>query len=208
METFEPFEHACGITGQTGEFCQLETFEPECWKNEVIVIEKAIYGRHRVGKCITAEEAAVSQDERFFGCSTDVIGLLDAKCSGRKRCQVRIPDAELERTEPCLSILKMFLEVSYRCVEGKSDNCCHVSKSTILRFTVTHIFLVDIYCSIAKYSITANIASAVTFELIMPSKYCKYMRLFYNYELVKLALLVCFCVFVFVCVFSFITGSY
>ena len=106
-----------------GEFCQLETFEPECWKNELIVIEKAIYGRHRVGKCIKADEAAISQDRRFFGCSTDVIGLLDAKCSGRKRCQVRIPDADLERTEPCLSILKMFLEVSYRCVEGKIITC-------------------------------------------------------------------------------------
>jgi len=104
--------------GQLAEFCQLETFEPECWKNEVIVIEKAVYGRHRVGKCITAEEAAMSQNERFFGCSTDVIGLLDAKCSGRKRCQVRIPDADLERTEPCLRHLKMFLEVSYTCMEG------------------------------------------------------------------------------------------
>jgi len=109
----------CRNTVEYGEFCQLETFEPECWKNELIVIEKAIYGRHRVGKCIKADEAAISQDRRFFGCSTDVIGLLDAKCSGRKRCQVRIPDADLERTEPCLSILKMFLEVSYRCVEGK-----------------------------------------------------------------------------------------
>ena len=113
--------HGCNNTVETGDFCQLETFEPECWKNEVIVIEKAIYGRHRVGKCIKAEEAAISQDKRFFGCSTDVIGLLDAKCSGRKRCQVRIPDADLERTEPCLSILKMFLEVSYRCVEGKTS---------------------------------------------------------------------------------------
>jgi len=97
----------------------LETFEPECWKNEVIVIEKAIYGRHRIGKCITAEEAAMRPSEkRFFGCSTDVKGLLDAKCSGRKRCQIRIPDADLERTEPCLRHLKMFLEVSYNCVEG------------------------------------------------------------------------------------------
>jgi len=104
--------------GQLEEFCQLETFEPECWKNEVIVIDKAIYGRHRVGKCITADEAAMRPEERFFGCSTDVIGLLDAKCSGRKRCQVRIPDADLERTEPCLSHLKMFLEVSYTCMEG------------------------------------------------------------------------------------------
>ena len=100
------------------ELCNMETFEPECWKNEVIVIEKAIYGRHRVGKCITAEEAAISEDKRFFGCSTDVKGLLDAKCSGRKRCQVRIPDADLERTEPCLRLLKMFLEVSYTCMEG------------------------------------------------------------------------------------------
>jgi len=99
----------------------------------VIVIEKAIYGRHRVGKCITAEEAAMSQDERFFGCSTDVIGLLDAKCSRRKRCQVRIPDAELERTKPCLSILKMFLEVTYRCVEGKSDSFVSCQKVSLFQ---------------------------------------------------------------------------
>jgi len=110
--------NTAACVGQLKEFCQLETFEPECWKNEVIVIEKAVYGRHRVGKCIKAEEAVMSQDRRFFGCSTDVIGLLDAKCSGRKRCQVRIPDADLERTEPCLSHLKMFLEVSYTCMEG------------------------------------------------------------------------------------------
>jgi len=128
METFEPRQLPCLLilpyVGQLEEFCQLETFEPECWKNEVIVIEKAVYGRHRVGKCIKAEEAAISQDRRFFGCSTDVIGLLDAKCSGRKRCQVRIPDADLERTEPCLRHLKMFLEVSYTCLEGLYINIC------------------------------------------------------------------------------------
>jgi len=61
-------------------------------------------------------------EKRFFGCSTDVIGLLDSKCSGRKRCQVRIPDADLERTEPCLSHLKMFLEVTYTCMEGACNN--------------------------------------------------------------------------------------
>lgn len=123
METFEPRQLDATLrrvfcSGRLEEFCQLETFEPECWKNEVIVIEKAIYGRHRVGKCIAAEEAAMRPEKRFFGCSTDVKGLLDAKCSGRKRCQVRIPDADLERTEPCLRHLKMFLEVSYTCVEG------------------------------------------------------------------------------------------
>ena len=101
------------------EYCTLETFQPTCMNNEVVVIEKALYGRRRVGKCIKDSEAALSSDQRFIGCSADVLGILNAKCSGTKRCEVRIPDAKLEKTEPCLPGLKMYLEVSYTCAEGK-----------------------------------------------------------------------------------------
>ena len=97
----------------------LEIFQPSCLKNEVIVINKAIYGRRRVGKCIKDTEAALSSDPRYIGCSADVLNILNAKCSGRKQCEIRIPDADLEHTEPCLPGLKMYLEVSYTCVEGE-----------------------------------------------------------------------------------------
>ena len=95
-------------------------FRPECWKNEVIVIEEAIYGRRHIGKCIEPEEVEkFADDPTILGCSANVVSLLDAKCSGKKQCEVSIPDADLEQTRPCLKGLKMFLEVSYTCYEGK-----------------------------------------------------------------------------------------
>ena len=98
----------------------METFRPRCWKNEVVVVQRAIYGRHRVGKCIGSEEANLYQDPRYFGCSENVLHILDARCSGRKECEIRIPDPELDGTRPCHPGLKMFLEVIYTCVEGNN----------------------------------------------------------------------------------------
>ena len=101
------------------EFCLLETFRPECWKNEVIVVEEAIYGRRHVGKCIKPEDVEGMEDNpQFLGCHTNVLSLLHAKCSGKKHCEVLIPDADLLRTEPCRKGLTLFLEVRYTCVEG------------------------------------------------------------------------------------------
>jgi hypothetical protein len=98
----------------------METFRPQCWKSEVIVMDEAVYGRRHVGKCIEADEVVdFASDRRFIGCSADVLSKLDAKCSGRKQCEVRIPDVELEQTQPCRKGLKMFLEASYYCVDGK-----------------------------------------------------------------------------------------
>jgi len=98
----------------------MQTFEPRCWKNEVIVIEKALYGRHKIGKCISEKEAAAFSQESydFFGCYADVRDILNSKCSGRKQCEIRVPEPDLERTRTCLSGLQMFLEVSYKCLEG------------------------------------------------------------------------------------------
>jgi len=106
--------------GNIEEYCNLETYSPKCWKNEVIVIDEAIYGRPHVGKCITSEDvySEIADNPLYLGCSANVLHLLDSKCSGRQQCQVYIPDAELERTKPCLKDLKMFLEVRHHCVEG------------------------------------------------------------------------------------------
>ena len=103
------------------EYCSMETFRPRCWKNEVVVIQQAIYGRRRVGKCLGSEEANKFQDPSYFGCSANVLDIVDAKCSGRKECEISIPDPDLDGTTPCLHGLKMFLEVSYTCVEGNSS---------------------------------------------------------------------------------------
>jgi len=113
------------------EYCHYETFRPECWKNEVIAIREAIYGRRRVGKCIEAEHSDLADDPRYLGCHADVLGLLDAKCSGKKECELRIPDPDLDRATPCDKSLRMFLEVRYACVDGAYDELLSTFKSSI-----------------------------------------------------------------------------
>ncbi len=65
-----------------------------------------------VGRCVEA-------DLGYLGCAMDVLHLADKRCSGRRECQIRIPDAELDTTKPCFKELKTYLEASYTCVPGK-----------------------------------------------------------------------------------------
>lgn len=73
----------------------------------------ARYGRMQLGRCVEV-------DLGYVGCSTNVMALADSRCSGRKTCEIRVPDADLESTRPCFKELKTFLEASYTCVEGES----------------------------------------------------------------------------------------
>lgn len=82
------------------------------------MIQQAIYGRRRVSKCLGSEEANMFDNSRYFGCSKNVLHIVAGKCSGHKECEIGIPDPDLDGTTPCLPGLKMFLEVSYACVEG------------------------------------------------------------------------------------------
>ena len=58
-------------------------------------------------------------DLGYLGCYSDVHSVVDARCSGRRTCSVRIPDAGLEATRPCLKELKTYLEANYSCVTGE-----------------------------------------------------------------------------------------
>ena len=78
----------------------------------VIVIERAQYGRMELGRCVEVDLMG------HLGCQTDVLGLVDRRCSGRRRCEIRVPDAELENTRPCLRELKTYLHIEYRCIAG------------------------------------------------------------------------------------------
>jgi len=71
------------------------------------------------GRCTETEGEEIAQNPRFFGCSADVTAILHARCSGKKQCEIRIPDPELENTGACVVGLRMFLEASYYCVEGR-----------------------------------------------------------------------------------------
>jgi len=81
----------------------------------VIVIAKAVYGRMRLGRC-------VKENLGYLGCQSDVKTIVDMKCSGRRRCEITIPDVDLDKTKPC-SELTNYLEVRYECRKGELSSC-------------------------------------------------------------------------------------
>ena len=114
------FMHSmCPVAGGGSEYCELETFRPVCLSNEVILIVTAIYGRRYVNRCLAKENFDFTANPSFLGCSADVMEYVGQKCSGKRRCEISIPDANLQNTQPCPVGLDMFLEVEYSCLEGK-----------------------------------------------------------------------------------------
>ena len=71
----------------------------------------AVYGRMSLGRC-------VKTDFGFIGCKVDVIDHVHRRCSGRRVCNVRVPDSTLDRARPCNEDLKSYLQVAYSCVQG------------------------------------------------------------------------------------------
>ena len=107
------------------DYCQFETFNPQCWQSEIIVVKQAFYGRRHTSRCTESEGEEFARNPRYFGCSADVTDILHARCSGKKQCEVRVFDPELENTGACVKGLKMFLEASYSCAEG--TGLCNIS---------------------------------------------------------------------------------
>lgn len=93
------------------EYCPGETFQPSCQDNEVIVMEKAQYGRMSLGRC-------VKKDMGY--CASNVLAWMDTQCSGKSKCEVKIPDFDLyEQISPsCKNEMTPYLEASYRCTAG------------------------------------------------------------------------------------------
>ena len=76
-------------------------------KNNFMKISKTFSG-----KCVTA-------DLGYVGCVSDVQHLADKKCSGRRECQISIPDEDFDNTQPCLTELKFYFEANYTCMKSK-----------------------------------------------------------------------------------------
>ena len=101
------------LISDSKEYCHNEEFTAECTEpNEVILITSALYGRMAIGPC-------VKTDFGFVGCFRDVIEHAHERCSGRKSCSIRVPDATLDRTKPCNEDLKSYLEATFVCVKSK-----------------------------------------------------------------------------------------
>ena len=106
---------------EAGEYCQWEQFVAECLKDEVVIIEHAIYGIMQYSRCI-------KKDYGFVGCSNDVRDIADSICSGRHKCTIDIPNRLFEvpsrlfdGIKQCPEDLKSYLEANYTCLKG-NDN--------------------------------------------------------------------------------------
>jgi len=98
---------------EASDYCLMEEFNASCRQpDEVVVIDRARYGRMAISRCVTGNYG-------HLGCYVDVRRLLHAKCSGRRSCRVRVPDDDLFSTRPCPSDFTSYLEATYRCQRGK-----------------------------------------------------------------------------------------
>ena len=116
-------QYASCVSANIEEYClSTESFEAKCLKNEVIVMTHAVYGRMRMGRCLANEPskllAAFGDDPTFLGCSANILGLMERKCSGLNQCEVRGTDNDLQALKPCYESLKLYLEASYKCATG------------------------------------------------------------------------------------------
>ena len=71
-----------------------------------------------VGRC-------VRRDYGYVGCASDVLGITDQLCSGRRNCTVRVPNSwfdDAAQRARCPEDFKNYLQVSYECLDGQ---CLH-----------------------------------------------------------------------------------
>ena len=100
------------FSADSNEYCQWETFNATCSDpDEVILMLTARYGRMQFGRCMREDHGSV-------GCSANVIAHMDRKCSGRRTCQLTIPDASLHSIHQCPKEIMPYLEATYTCING------------------------------------------------------------------------------------------
>ena len=58
------------------EYCNMDYFESSCSDEEFIIMQKAQYGRLKIGKC-------VEHDLGYIGCAANVLDYFDDQCSGK-----------------------------------------------------------------------------------------------------------------------------
>jgi len=108
-------------SSETQDFCQSETFQPLCLAGETVIITKAVHGRMSYSsRCLQEEEVlpTLRDDPKYMGCFQDVLPVVRERCSGRPDCQIRIPDPEMDKTNPCYKNMVKYLVVTYRCIKG------------------------------------------------------------------------------------------
>ena len=94
------------------EYCNIEKFNASCDEGSVIVMDYSFYGRQQVGRCIRNMDAQGK-------CGLDVLTIADSRCSGRRRCTIRLPDNEMYALNACRETVS-HLYAAYSCIPGTS----------------------------------------------------------------------------------------
>jgi len=93
--------------------CKWQAFEADCGQDSVIIIDRALFGRMRLGSCLAESFGHV-------GCVADVQPLLERHCAGRHQCRLELPNVELDRSpHGCPPDLLSYLELEYHCQLGE-----------------------------------------------------------------------------------------
>ena len=101
------------VTSELQEVCDGQEFIAECQGDMALLVQSAVLGRMRLGKCVL-------NDFGYIGCKNDVLRLADKWCSGLSRCNFLISNEELkEANKACAADLNLYLEIVYSCVPGK-----------------------------------------------------------------------------------------
>ena len=112
------------VADLTIEVCNRELLNISCDGGQVILVEAALYGRMRVGRC-------VRRSLGYVECQADVLEHLEVLCSGRQQCTHRMPDDTVYATQPCPPDVTSYLEVTYRCLNGNDSTYVVAEKARL-----------------------------------------------------------------------------
>lgn len=98
----------------TVDYCDFEEAIFACGPGEVIVLNKALYGRMKKGRCISLAINGTME------CSENILDIVDTLCSGKQTCSIEVDERSLARNTGCHKELKKYLEAGYVCVQGEA----------------------------------------------------------------------------------------
>ena len=131
------------IPGTPTEYCQNEVFKAKCGHDRVIVMTNASYGR------MVEKNRCITKNYGYIGCGSSVLGAADHFCSGKRSCEIRIPnslideaqaEAEAHGSRKCPDDFKSYLRAGYRCVDGNTIHvivCCVCACVCVLSMVCT-----------------------------------------------------------------------
>ena len=74
-------------------------------------METALYGRMKHTRCI-------KYNLGYIGCTADVLDIADMSCSGRRKCEITVPNESFDNAKTCMAELTCYMSASYRCQKG------------------------------------------------------------------------------------------